>query len=90
MDLTGVELVPAEGMVAVKFVDEEDDADEAMPGIEEPSDPYEGVLAIVVAVGKKVDAKKGDTVVMRSWARSGTKLGDNLYICSGFDIVATI
>lgn len=92
MALVAVAIRPTEGKVAVKFVDE-DEGEGAIQSAATPMAepvPYEGVLAVIVAVGDKVKLSKGDTVVMRPWARSGLKLGDNLFICDAYDVVATI
>jgi len=94
MDLEGVKIKPAEGTLAVKFIDEEDDDDNSpsLPSAAEPDDPleYEGCLAIVMAVGPKVtNVKVGDTVVTNEWARSGMKLG-GLRLISAWDVKATL
>lgn len=87
MDLEGVDIKPAEGKVVLKFIDDVDD--EAYDGL--PSVSYEGMLAIVVAVGAKVtSARKGDTVITTPWARDGLKLGDNTYICDSYCIQGTV
>lgn len=90
MNLDGIKIKPAEGKLAVKFIDGEEE-DEVEAASSSPPVSYEGVLAIVVAVGAKVTGvKDGDTVVMRSWARQGLKVGDNLFICDGYDVAATL
>ncbi len=90
MDLSGVTIKPAEGMVAVKFVDDDDD-DTPAPGASSETVPYEGVLAIVLAVGAKTSVKKGDTIVTRPSAKDYSLcLGENVYLINSFDIAATI
>ena len=85
MDLSGVKIKPAEGMVAVKFVDDDDD--------DSPSDEpleYECLLAIVVGVGAKVKVKEGATVVTKPWARDGLCLGEGIHLINEYEIAATI
>jgi hypothetical protein len=94
MDLEGVQIKPAEGTIAVKFIDEDDDADDsgALPAVSDTPEPmdYEGCLAIVVAVGPKVAGiKKGDTVVTSEWSRSGMKIG-GLTLISSYEVKATL
>lgn len=96
MDLEGVTIKPAEGTLAVKFVDDDDDDDDDSGALAtsynaapEPMD-YEGCLAIVIAVGPKVPGvKKGDTVVTSSWAKDGIKVG-GLNLISSWDVKATL
>lgn len=85
MDLSGVDIKPAEGMIAVKFVDDADDEAYEPEGFDN-----EGVLAIVLGVGAKTKVKKGDTVITRSYARDGTCLGDGVHLIDDYCILATI
>ena len=91
MNLDDVELRPAEGMLIVHFVD--DEVNEAPSSSSSPSEPmpYEGVLALVVAVGPKGPAgvKKGNAVVCGPYARDGMKIGENVLV-SSWDIKATV
>jgi hypothetical protein len=94
MDLEGVKIKPAEGTLAVKFLDEDDDDRESSPNLPaaEPTEPldYEGCLAIVMAIGPKVTvAKVGDTVVTSEWARNGMKLG-GLRLVQQYEVKATL
>lgn len=90
MDLEGVSIKPAEGMLAVKFVDDDEDDDGPSSSPSEPMD-YEGCLAIVVAVGPKVTgAKRGDTIVCKPYARDGLKVGDDLVLIESWSVAATI
>ena len=94
MDLEGVQLKPAEGTLAVKYIDDDDDDDDssgALPYSDSPEPmDYEGCLAIVVAVGTKVNGiKKGDTVVTSEWCRNGMKLG-GLTLISSYEVKATL
>jgi hypothetical protein len=90
MDLSGVDIKPAEGMVAVKFVDDGDGDDDAASATPSEPMPYEGVLAIVLGVGAKTSVKKGDTIVVRPYARDGLCLGDGVYLIDSYCIAATI
>lgn len=98
MDLTGVNLKPAEGMLIVRFVDDDDDDDDdenqtpsygadAYP----ESMPYEGCLAIVTAVGPKSgNVRVGNTIVTRPYARDGLKIGGGLTLIESYCVVATL
>lgn len=93
MNLDGVSVKPAEGKVAVRFVDDEEDG-KPSPSAIVPGSPesmsHEGVLAIVAGVGTKVTGiKKGDTVVMRAWARDCPRVG-SLVFCDAYDVLGTI
>jgi hypothetical protein len=93
MDLLGVDLTPAEGKVLLHFVDADVDDDEssasALPNASYEPVPYEGCLAIVMAVGAKVSAKKGQVVVVSPWARDGLKVGENI-LADAYHIQATV
>jgi len=93
---------PAEGKLAVLFVDDDDEDDEDV-GVAKvssfgaaPADPSdaeeEGCLAIVQGVGDKVKAKKGQTVVVRPWARrDGLKIaGSPIRIIDSWNVMATL
>jgi hypothetical protein len=83
MDLSGLKLKPAEGMLLLKFVDDEDESEPL------PEGDYEGCLAIVVAAGSKTTSKVGSTVVTDAWARDGRKIGGGVLV-SQYSILATI
>ncbi len=87
MDLTGATIKPAEGKIAVRFVDD----DEGEPG-HRPMEPDEPVLATVVAVGAKVPGglKKGDLVVLDGCSRNCPRLGESLHICDACHLLATV
>lgn len=90
MDLAGLKIKPAEGMVAVKFVDDDDDADDATPSPTSEPVPYKGVLAMVVGVGAKVSGvKKGNIVVTRSYARDSLCV-EGVHFVDSYSIVATL
>ena len=101
MDIEGVKIKPADGYIAVHFVDDDEDGDEsatqspalpaynAAPTPSEPM-PYEGCLAIVQAVGSKAGSfKVGAVVVVRPYARDGLKIGSMTLIAS-YDVAATL
>jgi hypothetical protein len=90
MDLAGLKIKPAEGMLILKFVDE-DEEDEPAPSAEPlPPIEYDGCLAIVVAAGAKTTSKPGQTVITNQWARDGMSLGDCMVLANQWDIVGTI
>jgi len=81
MNIDADSVTPAPGAILVRFVDDDERANEyASSSYEQSPDasvPYEGCLAQVVAVGPKVTgAKKGDFVVTDPYARRGLKVGD--------------
>ena len=89
MDLDGVSIQPAEGKVALRFVDDlDDDGDMSSNAIDAD---YDGLLAIVLGVGAKVSGiKKGDTVICQPYARDGLSTGDNTVIVESYCIAGTI
>lgn len=91
MDLEGIGLKPAEGKIAVRFVDdEEEEASESMAGTGPQPSQDEAVLAVVTGVGPKVTGvKKGDTVALRGWTRYSPKVG-SITICDAYDVLGTI
>lgn len=97
MDLTGVKIKPAEGMVALAFVDSDEEVDEEIKkSVSYNSTPYEpkpycGLLAIVLGIGPNVTTcKVGDTVVVGPYARDGLKIGENSVLTDAYHIKATI
>jgi co-chaperonin GroES (HSP10) len=99
MKLDGVTIKPAEGKLAVRFVDDPDadDQSEAMKAgyMATQSSPSpisnDGCLAEVIAVGPKVkNAKKGDVVVTNEWARDGVKLDDGVTIVDDYCVLAIV
>ena len=93
MDLAGQKIKPAEGCLAVRFVDDDDEdeqADEISYGALQDAKPYEGCLAVVAGVGDKVKTKVGATIVTSPWAREGLKLGNGLVLISEYDVKATL
>lgn len=73
-----MQIKPSEGMVAVRFVDddEEDEVSSASPATPATAD-YECCLAVVSSVGAKVNGiKVGSTVICSPWARDNPRIGD--------------
>jgi hypothetical protein len=86
-----MQIKPAEGMVAVRFVDDEED-DDASNASSTPSSPveYECCLAVVSAVGAKVNGVKvGSTVICSPWAKDSPRIGD-LRIVYASEIKGTV
>lgn len=95
MNLEGATIKPAEGKIAITLVDDDEDKKPrpmAGPGpAPAPTESDDCVLGTVVAVGAKVPGvKKGDVVVLRSWARSEPRIGERLIICDAYSVLATI
>lgn len=97
MDLTGADITPAEGKLAVRFIDDDDDDDdETTAAAQYPSAPgeevpYKGCLAIVLDVGPKAGtAKKGNIIVVSPWAKRGLKIGDDVIIIDSYSVQATL
>lgn len=89
------DIKPADGMVAIRFLEGEDESEEhsTRPGQPEPSGPHdeEACLAICVGVGADIKScKPGDTILVRPWARHSIKVGDDTRICEGYNVVAVI
>lgn len=94
MDLSGADVSPAEGRVLLRFVDDEDDEessrDKTGPALAD-SVPYEGCLALILAVGPKTGTlKKGQMAICTPYARDGLKLGDNTVMTDVYNIVGTL
>lgn len=94
MDLTGADIEPAEGYIAVRFIDDDKDADDvpsASSGVV-PGGSYsnDACLALIVAVGAKVKAKKGQVALLRPYARDGLKLGDGIVLVESYCIAGTV
>lgn len=98
MDLDGVKFVPAEGYLAVKFLDEDEDDEKPESSYSSPStEPKdlgasEAELASVVAVGPKVKGMKaGNLIFTRSGCRKWcTKVGDDTYLLSSYEVLGTV
>lgn len=90
--MANLELKPVEGMVVLRFFDEDpdDDKPESSFGNEAPDDYNKGIKALVVAAGAKVPAKKGQTVFVRSYAKNGADLGDGTVLTDGYCIMAVV
>lgn len=92
MNLDGSEIKPAEGMIAVRFVDDDLEEERRETYAASP-DSYENeaLLAIVVAVGPKVSGvKKADVALLRSYAADGVKLGDGIVLIESYCVLGTV
>jgi hypothetical protein len=90
MSALGIE--PAEGYVAIEFLDGEDadPADHARPA-PVSNDENEALMAMCVGVGKKVTTcKRGDTVLVRPYARNGIRVGDNIVLVEAYCVVGRL
>lgn len=82
---------PAPGKIALRFVDDGGeyvklkDSSESHP----PSD--DAVMATVVAAGAEVKGlKKGDTVLVHSYAKDGTRVDDTTVVTDSWCWIGTI
>lgn len=89
-----MDISPAEGFIAVEFLDDDEDEDEraanrrSYPTVDD--DYNEAVAAYVVGIGKKVTTcKKGDTVFVRKYARNAIHMGST-YFVEAYCVVATV
>lgn len=95
---TIVDIKPAEGYVAVEFLDDEDYEDEdESTATHEATEPMtekyrEVCFAMCIGVGKNVTTcKKGDTVLVRESAREySIHVGSSTCIVNAYDIVGTV
>jgi len=94
MNLDGIEITPAEGMLAVRFLeDTEDEATEAPASTPSPREEEKTLVALVLGVGKKVtNAKKGDTVLLREWAKYAPRVseGSDTAIVESYTVLGTL
>jgi hypothetical protein len=87
--MSALQIEPAEGLFALEFLDDEEEETEeqnqtAQTPYPEPT-PREGCFAIVVGVGKKITGyKRGDTVIVDSYARNGLKIGNNVVLVESY------
>jgi hypothetical protein len=91
--MSNLVIEPAEGMIALEFLDDEKQ-EETRPKYDAPpsSDAYnEAVFAICVGVGKKVTTcKRGDTLVVRAYAREGVRVSDDVVIVEAYCVLGTV
>lgn len=92
MDLDGLTIKPSEGMLAVRFLEDEDSKQaDASAYSDSPTPPDRKLcLATVLSVGKKVDVKAGQIVAVSAWARNGDKIGDDVVLISSWDVKAIV
>jgi hypothetical protein len=89
--MSALQIEPAEGMVAIEFVDDEDEEPANAQQAETPSSYNEACFAICVGVGKKVTrCKRGDTVIVMSFARQGIKIGDDVTLCEEYVVKGVV
>ena len=94
-----LEIEPAAGLIALQFLDHEDDEPKSTPrpgqSTAEP-DQDEAILAICVGVGKPAQkgqtmpCAKGDTVLVRAYARHGIRVGDDVVLCESYCVVGIV
>lgn len=92
--MSAPELKPVEGKVVLKFLDEESDEerDKRLDSYSNaPPDSDKGLWAQVLAAGAKCPCKKGDVVLVSSWARdSGIDLGDDSVLTDAYCVLAVL
>lgn len=90
--MTNLVIEPAEGFVALEFLDDEKQDEERNQYAEPGSDSYnEALFAVCVGVGKKVTVcKRGDTVVVRAYAREGIHVSDDVVLCESYCVVGKV
>jgi hypothetical protein len=95
MDLDGLKIKPSEGNLAVRFLDEEGEDGKKVPqtpySSPTPEEPDRKLcIAIVLAVGKKVEQKAGQMVAVDHWARNSPVIGDDVHLISAWEVKATL
>jgi len=96
MNLDGIDITPAENMLAVRFLEntEEEKTETSEGPASVPFDRQEeAIVALVVGVGKKVTrAKKGDTVLLRDYAKYAPRVseGSDTAIVEDYTVLATL
>lgn len=76
-----VDLKPVRGLVVLQFLGESDS---------QSADHDSACFALVVAAGTDVPAKKGDTVLVREYAKDSTRIDDDTVITDGYAILAKV
>lgn len=87
------DIEPAEGYVAIKLIDDEDEPESKQPSnVPTPMDAEnKAVMGICMAVGKKVTCcKKGDTVFCRPYARHGLRVDDNTVLVESYCVAGRV
>lgn len=90
------ELKPVKGMVVLKFLtDDESDTDVsryASNGPSSPSPPERDRTSIaqVIAAGPDTNVKKGQVVMVRSYAREAPEIDDDTVITDAYCILAVV
>jgi hypothetical protein len=83
---------PAEGYVALEFLeDEAQEAERADYDAPNSDDYSEAVFAVCVGVGKKVTVcKRGDTVIVREYARQGVHISDDVVLVEAYCVLGIV
>ncbi len=89
-----MKIKPSEGNLAVRFLEDEGEDGKKVPQTPYPSPTHEEpdrklLCALVIAVGKKVEAKAGQMVAVSQWARDTPTLGD-VHFISSWDVKAIL
>lgn len=87
--MANMQIEPAEGMVALEFLDDGDEKTESYRN--DPGEASEGIFAMCVGVGRDVKrCKRGDTVIVDKWAREGMKVGDGVILVDQWAVKGTV
>ncbi len=93
-----LEVEPAEGMVALRIL-EDVDGDEEDAKVSPQAVPYptaepiynEALIALCVGAGRKVTiCKRGDTVLVDKWARNGLHIDDDTVVVEAYCVKAKV
>lgn len=87
-----MKIKPAGGMVALEFLDGEEDADEKRIRGGATNDADESALLVAMVEGVGPDVKRlkaGDTVLVRPWARGGARF-ENVVFADQWSVVAVV
>lgn len=94
-----MDIEPAEGYVALEFLDDYEAEEKTDPGagssgaIGPAVEDYNNVcFAMCIGVGKKVTScKRGDTVIVRKYAReNGIKVSDDVMLVEAYLVVGKV
>jgi hypothetical protein len=87
------DLKPVKGMVVLKFLDDEEDSASdanASYGTPQTADRERTCIAQVVAAGAETNVKRGQVVIVRSYARSAPEIEPGAVIADAYTILAVI
>lgn len=90
--MTALGIEPAEGYVAIEFLDGEEKSGQSnASATPHAQDENEALMAMCVGVGKKVTTcKRGDTVLVRPFARHGVRVGENVVIVESYAVLGRV